>query len=627
MDPSDDEPDAERSTSRTPGRTLHEGTPSVTTDHFDPQVIRRDFPLFERDFEGRSLAYLDSAATSLKPRVVLDAVEGYNARFTANVHRGIYTTGEEATAAYEDARVAVATFLNAPDSHEIVFVRNATEAINLVASTWGRQNIGRGDTIVLTEMEHHSNLVPWQLLAQERGAVLEFVPFDEDGRLEQDVFEALLETRPQLVAFTHKSNALGTLNPVREMVRQAHDAGALVLVDGAQAVPHVAVDVQAIGADFYAFSGHKVLAPTGSGALWARRELLEAMPPFMSGGEMISSVSLRHTTFNEVPHKFEAGTPDIAAAIGLGAAVRYLGALGMDAVAAHERSLTAYALDVLPREVPGLHPPSGRTIRPCGRASSRSRCPSAHAHDVATLLDRVAVAIRAGHHCTQPLHERLGVSATGRASFNVYSDRDHVDRLAAGLRDVVRASSVAAGGPHVVGEVPAGVRADSAPARERRPGRSDLVRRPVVARTASSTLFESHGRPLPRRDPRALPPAPQLRDAGGRRTSSRRATTRSAATASRCRSRSPRTGASKTSPSRAAAAPISQASASMLTDDIRGRTIGELESLRSDDVLDLLGIEISPARLKCALLSLDTLQHALQDRESGAATGANEVRA
>ena len=448
----------------TPDRTMHEGTPSVTTDHFDPQVIRRDFPLFERDFEGRSLAYLDSASTSLKPRAVLDAVEGYNARFTANVHRGIYTTGEEATAAYEDARVAVATFLNAPDSHEIVFVRNATEAINLVAATWGRQNIGRGDTIVLTEMEHHSNLVPWQLLAQERGAVLEFVPFGEDGRLDQAVFEALLEKRPKLVAFTHKSTALGTLNPGREMVRQAHDVGAHVLVDGAQAVPHVAVDVQAIGADFYAFSGHKALAPTGSGALWARLDLLEAMPPFMSGGEMISSVSLRHTTFNTVPHKFEAGTPDIAAAIGLGAAVRYLGALGMDAVAAHERSLTAYALDLLPREVPGFTLVGSDD--PAVRAGIVTfTLPGAHAHDVATLLDRVAVAIRAGHHCTQPLHERLGVSATGRASFNVYSDRDHLDRLAAGLRDVVRIFG-GGGGPHVVGEVPAGVRADSAPARE-----------------------------------------------------------------------------------------------------------------------------------------------------------------
>jgi cysteine desulfurase/selenocysteine lyase len=427
----------------------------VTTP-FDPQVVRRDFPLFERDFDGRSLAYLDSAATSLKPRAVLDALEGYNARYTANVHRGIYTTGEEATAAYEEARVAVAGFLNAPDAHEIVFVRNATEAINLVAASWGRQHVGRGDTIVLTEMEHHSNLVPWQLLAQERGASLEFVPFGEDGRLDQAEYERLLEARPRIVAFTHKSNALGTLNPVREMVRKAHDAGARVLVDGAQAVPHVGVDVQALDVDFYAFSGHKSLGPTGSGALWARRDLLESMPPYMSGGEMISSVSLRHTTFNTIPHKFEAGTPDIAAAIGLGAAVRYLGALGMDAVAAHERELTTYALELLPREVPGFTLMGSSD--PAVRAGIVTfTLPGIHAHDVATLLDRVAVAIRAGHHCTQPLHERLGLSATGRASFNVYSDRDHLDRLAAGLRDVTRIFG-GAPAPHIVGDVPASAR-------------------------------------------------------------------------------------------------------------------------------------------------------------------------
>ena len=260
--------------------------PSTGTP-LDPQVVRRDFPIFERDFGGRSLAYLDSAATALKPRAVIRAVDDYNTRYTANVHRGIYTTGEEATAAYEGAREKVARFLNAPDPREIVFVRNATEAINLVAYAWGRRNIGRGDSIVLTELEHHSNLVPWQLLAQEKEAQLEFVPFDAQGRLVTETYALLLRARPRLVTFTHKSNGLGTLNPVREMVAQAHEAGALVLVDGAQAVPHLPVDVQALGADFYVFSGHKVLAPTGSGALWARREILEAMPPFMSGGEMV----------------------------------------------------------------------------------------------------------------------------------------------------------------------------------------------------------------------------------------------------------------------------------------------------------------------------------------------------
>jgi cysteine desulfurase / selenocysteine lyase len=404
-------------------------------DPLDPQVIRRDFPIFEREFGGRRLAYLDSAATSLKPRTVMEAMDGYNARFTANVHRGIYTTGEEATAAYEAARVKVARFLNARDSHEIVFVRNATEAINLVAHSWGRRNIGRADAIVLTEMEHHSNLVPWQILAQEKDADLEFVPFDGEGRLLLDSYAVLLRTKPRLVAFTHVSNGLGTINPVREMIEQAHAAGALVLVDGAQAVPHGPVDVQELGADFYVFSGHKVVGPTGSGALWARRELLEEMPPWMGGGEMIRDVHLRHATFNDVPWKFEAGTPDIAAAIGLGAAVDYLAALGMDRVREHERSLTEYALDMLPREVPG--------IRIHGPASASDRAgivtfslPGIHPHDVATLLDREAVAIRAGHHCTQPLHERLGEAATARASFNVYSDRDDLDRLAAGLRKV-----------------------------------------------------------------------------------------------------------------------------------------------------------------------------------------------
>ncbi|MGD8684348.1 MAG: SufS family cysteine desulfurase [Chloroflexota bacterium] len=403
----------------------------------DPEVIRRDFPIFERDFDGHRLAYLDSAATALKPRVVSEAVEGYNQRYSANVHRGIYTIAEEATAGYEGAREKVARFINAPDPREVVFVRNATEAINLVAYAWGRTNIDRADTIVTTEMEHHSNLVPWQLLVQEKDADLEFVPFDAEGRLIMESFEVLLRTKPKLVAVTHKSNALGTINDVRTMVAQAHDAGALVLVDGAQAVPHMPVDVRAVGADFYVFSGHKVLGPGGSGALWARRELLEAMPPFMSGGEMINSVHLRHTTFNDLPHKFEAGTPDVAAAIGLGAAIDYLTALGMEQVTAHEERLTAYALELLPREVPGIriHGPRDAAER---AGIVTFTLPEAHAHDVATLLDREAVAIRAGHHCTQPLHERLGEPATGRASFNVYSSTEDIDRLAAGLRRVQR---------------------------------------------------------------------------------------------------------------------------------------------------------------------------------------------
>jgi cysteine desulfurase/selenocysteine lyase len=403
----------------------------------DPQAIRADFPIFERDFDGRRLAYLDSASTSLKPRAVLDAMDGYNRRFTANVHRGIYTTGEEATAAYEQARVKIARFINAPSAHEIVQVRNATEAINLVAYSWGRRNIARADTIVLTELEHHANLVPWQILSQEKDADLEFVPIDDDGRLNLETYEVLLRTRPKLVAFTHVSNGIGTINPVQAMVEMAHAVGALVLVDGAQAVPHLPVDVQALGADFYVFSGHKVLGPTGSGALWARKELLEAMPPFLAGGEMIREVHLRRTTFNDVPWKFEAGTPDIAAAIGLGAALDYLSEIGMDRVREHERELVDYALETLQREIPG--------IRIYGPLSADDRggvvtfnLPGVHPHDVATLLDREAVAVRAGHHCTQPLHERLEEAATARASFNVYSDRDDIDRLVAGLQSVQR---------------------------------------------------------------------------------------------------------------------------------------------------------------------------------------------
>ena len=403
----------------------------------DPVALRADFPQFERDFGGRRLAYLDSAATSLKPRVVVEAVSAYYTAYTANVHRGIYRTGEEATAAYEDARATIARFINAPDPREIVQVRNATEAINLVAYSWGRQNIASGDTIVLTELEHHANLVPWQVLAQERDADLEFVPLDEEGRLLRQSYEVLLRTHPRLVAFTHVSNGLGTINPVREMVERAHAAGALVLVDGAQAVPHLPVDVQALGCDFYVFSGHKTLGPTGSGALWARRELLESMPPFLTGGEMIREVHLRRTTFNDVPWKFEAGTPDIAAAIGLGAALRYLEGIGMANVREHERELVAYALEMLPREVPGIHIYGPRTPEERGGVVTFN-LPGVHPHDVATVLDREAIAIRAGHHCTQPLHERLGEAATARASFNVYSDRDDLDRLAQGLRVVQR---------------------------------------------------------------------------------------------------------------------------------------------------------------------------------------------
>lgn len=417
-------------------------SPSVEGDAtpvapLDVARIRTEFPILEQSINGHPLIYLDSASTSQKPRAVIDALAGYYREYNANVHRGIYTIGERATAEYEKARVKVARFINAPDSHEVIFTRNATEAINIVAYSWGRRNIGRGDQIVLTEMEHHANLVPWQLLVQEMDGDLEFIPITDDGILRLDVFEVLLKLKPKLVAFTHVSNTLGTINPVREMTEMAHAAGALVLVDGAQAVPHVPVDVQAIGCDFYAFSGHKMLGPMGSGALWARRELLESMPPFLAGGEMIREVHLRRSEFNEIPWKFEAGTPAVGDAIGLGVAADYLMDLGMDAVREHERALVTYALEVLPRDVPGieLYGP----LDPDGRGGVVPfNLPEIHPHDVAQVLDRFGIAVRAGHHCTMPLHERLDLTATARASFSVYSNTADIDALVAGLLEAQR---------------------------------------------------------------------------------------------------------------------------------------------------------------------------------------------
>jgi cysteine desulfurase/selenocysteine lyase len=409
--------------------------PRIRGGKLDADAIRAEFPILGTKVSGHPLVYLDSASTSQKPEVVIEAVDEFYRAYNANVHRGIYTIGERATAAYERARASVARFINAPDAHEVVFTRNATEAINLVAYSWGRRNIARGDAIVLTEMEHHANLVPWQLLVQEKDADLEFIAITDDGILRLDVFEVLLRLKPKLVAFTHVSNTLGTINPVAQMVEMAHAAGALVLVDGAQAVPHVPVDVQALGADFYVFSGHKMLAPTGSGALWARRELLESMPPFLAGGEMIREVHLRRSEWNDIPWKFEAGTPDIAAAIGMGAAADYLMTLGMGRVREHERDLLEYTLAVLPRELPELqlYGPLDPNLR---GGVVPFNVPGVHPHDVAQVLDRFGIAVRAGHHCTMPLHERLDLVATARASFNVYTTRADVDALVAGLREV-----------------------------------------------------------------------------------------------------------------------------------------------------------------------------------------------
>ena len=409
--------------------------PDVDLTPLDPVALRADFPILGQEVHGHRLVYLDSAATSQKPLTVIETMDAYYREYNANVHRGIYQIAEQATAAYEGARAKVAKLIGIRDAREIVWTRNATEAVNLVAYSWGRRNIGRGDVIVLTEMEHHANLVPWQILAQEKDADLEFIPITDDGVLRLDVFDVLLRLRPKLVAFTHVSNTLGTINPVVEMTRKAHDAGALVLVDGAQAVPHLPVDVTGIGCDFYVFSGHKALGPTGSGVLWGRRELLEAMPPFMGGGDMIREVHLRRSEWNEIPWKFEAGTPDISAQIGLGAAADYLLGIGMDRVQAHEQVLVAYALDMLPREVPciQLYGPAAE-LR--GGVVSFN-LPGIHPHDVAQVLDRFGIAVRAGHHCTMPLHERLDLAATARASFQVYTSTADLDALAAGLREVV----------------------------------------------------------------------------------------------------------------------------------------------------------------------------------------------
>jgi cysteine desulfurase / selenocysteine lyase len=399
-----------------------------------PLAVRADFPIFQRTFGSRPLVYLDSAATSQKPQAVIDAVADHLAAHNANVHRGVYALAQEADAAYDQARARVAAFTGA-EERTTIFTKNVTEAINLVAYAWGRSHVGPGDAVLVTQMEHHANLVPWQLLVQEKDADLEFIPITDDGLLRLDVLEVLLRLKPRLVAFTHVSNTLGTINSVAQMTEMAHAAGALVLVDGAQAVPHVPVDVQALGADFYVFSGHKMLAPLGSGALWARRELLEAMPPFLAGGEMIREVHLRRSDWNDIPWKFEAGTPDIAAAIGMGAAAEYLMALGMGRVREHEQELLTYALVALQTELPSiqLYGPMDAGLR---GGVIPFNVPGVHPHDVAQVLDRFGVAVRAGHHCTMPLHERLDLAATARASFNVYTTRDDVDALIAGLREV-----------------------------------------------------------------------------------------------------------------------------------------------------------------------------------------------
>jgi cysteine desulfurase/selenocysteine lyase len=414
----------------------------------DVDQIRADFPILQRQVHGKPLVYLDNAATSQKPDVMIEALGDYYRLHNANIHRGVHMLAEEATAAYEGARRKVGRFINAYSPREVVFVRNTTEAINLVAYSWGRSNVGRDDVVILSLMEHHSNLVPWQLLSQETGAALEFIGLDDDGRLLLEDLDYLLDLhgqRVKLVAISGMSNVLGTINPVAEVVRRAHDAGALALVDAAQSVPHLPVDLRSIDADFLAFSGHKMLGPTGIGVLWARREILQAMPPFLGGGDMIRSVHLRESEWNDIPHKFEAGTPNIAHAIGLGVAVDYLDGLGMENVLAHEQAMAAYALERL-ATVPHLRiygPPAGERGGVVTFNLTRDGELLIHPHDLASILDREGIAIRAGHHCAQPLMEHYGVPATARASFYVYNTEAEIDVLADALHKALRVFGLA----------------------------------------------------------------------------------------------------------------------------------------------------------------------------------------
>ena len=397
---------------------------------FDVDAVRAQFPILARQVHGRPLVYLDSTASSQKPQAVIERLATYYAQGNANVHRGVHTLSEEATAAFEASRAKVARFINAASSKEIIWTRNATEAINLVAYSWGSANLQPGDEVLITEMEHHSNIVPWQLACQRAGATLRHVPVDDQGFLRLDLLPTLLTTRTRLFAFTAMSNVLGTINPVAELTAAAHAVGAVALVDGAQSVPHLPVDVQALGADFLVFSGHKMCGPTGIGVLYGRRQLLEAMPPFMGGGDMIKEVHLDASRWNTLPWKFEAGTPAIAEAIGLGAAVDFLDSLGMPAIQAHEHALVTYAMQQL-QQVEGL-----RILGP--DADHRGGVVAftlgdIHPHDLAAILDGDGIAIRAGHHCAQPLHDRYGLPASARASFYLYNTATEVDQLAAAL--------------------------------------------------------------------------------------------------------------------------------------------------------------------------------------------------
>ena len=399
---------------------------------FDVKKIRADFPILHKKIRGHQLVYLDSAATAQKPKAVIDAIVRYYERDNANIHRGVHYLSQQATEEFEAARESVRKFLHAAHASEIVFVRSATEAINLVAQTYGRVHVGADDEVLITAMEHHSNIVPWQMLCGEKKAKLRVAPINDRGELILEEFERLLTPRTKMVAVSHVSNALGTINPVAAMVKMAHARNIPVLVDGAQAVPHMRVDVQKLDCDFYVFSGHKTYGPTGIGALYGKLALLEAMPPYQGGGDMISSVTFEKTTYNKVPHKFEAGTPDMSGAVGLRAAIEYLERLGMDNVAAHEHELLTYATEKV-SAIPG--------VRLIGTAKEKAGVLSfvldgVHPHDIGTILDQEGIAVRTGHHCAQPVMERFGIDATARASFGIYNTKEEIDTLVRGIQKV-----------------------------------------------------------------------------------------------------------------------------------------------------------------------------------------------
>jgi cysteine desulfurase / selenocysteine lyase len=405
---------------------------NIPATPLDARALRAEFPILQERVNGHPLAYLDNAASTQKPRAVLDAMDRYYRTQNANVHRGIHELSNRATEAYEQARLKVAALFGIADPAELIWTRGTTESINLVAYAWGLPNLRPGDEILLSVLEHHSNLVPWQLLAQRTGARLRFLELDDEQRLDLSQLDELLTERTKLVSLAHVSNALGTINPVRRIAERAHAVGALMLVDGAQSAPHLPVRVEALGCDFFAFSGHKMCGPTGIGGLWARRELLESMTPFHGGGDMIDHVDLERATWAKLPHKFEAGTPNIAGAVGMGAAADFLAEIGMDAVRAHEQALLAHAVERL-REIPDLHLYGPKSLEERSGVLSFTLA-DVHPHDLATILDSEGVAIRAGHHCTQPLMRRLGVSSTARASVYLYNTGDDVDRLVTALQ-------------------------------------------------------------------------------------------------------------------------------------------------------------------------------------------------